>query len=188
RLVLVWLLALGATALAQPAPSSPAAPVAQELRIDGSALPAAVRTAARPVSPEVAAVLSAAATGGTVGVGYLLDRRASGGGFGAVVILGGLLVAPSVGNLVQRNDRDALIGFGVRTLGLSLAAGGVVSSFMNDSAGTIHAVVIGGGFVLGASGIIYDIVSAGRYDGRVVAAPVIDRQTGALLAGVRVSL
>ena len=140
------------------------------------------------LTPASAVLVSVGATAGVVGVGYALDQREGDSGLGAAVIVSGLLVGPSAGNLAVGNRRGALIGTGVRTLGLALVAGGVATSFMNDSAGTAQAAAVVGGFALGVGGVVYDLVSAGRHAGRVTVAPSLDAQTRAPVAVVRVGL
>ena len=170
-------------------PASPVAAQPVDPTVAGRpAEPAARAQPETALTPAGAVLLSVGATAGAVGAGYLLDRREGDDGLGAVVIASGLLVGPSVGNLAVGNRRGALIGTGVRTLGLALAAGGVATSLMNHSAGGAHVAAVVGGVVLGGGGVVYDLVSAGRYAGRVTVAPSVDVRTRAPVAVVRVGL
>ena len=194
--VLAALALFAAPLAAQPTTpaSPPERPVPGQIPSGGGpALPRPAEPAARArpaagLTRASAVLLSVGATAGVAGLGYALDQREGDNGFGAAVIVSGLLVGPSVGNLAVGNRRGALIGTGIRTLGLALVAGGVATSFMNDSAGDAQAAAIVGGFALGVGGVAYDLISAGRHAGRVTVAPGLDAQTRAPVGVVRVGL
>lgn len=140
------------------------------------------------LSPAGAVLLSVGATAGAVGAGSLMvDGRSSNLGYSLIVA--GLALGPSAGNLAQGNTRDALIGMGV--IGMGVRAGGValgvavIGISFNDAGqgGEVGALVTIGSYV---GGVVYDLVSAGRYAGRVTVAPRLDgRAPGAV---VRVGL
>lgn len=72
--------------------------------------------------------------------------------------------------------------------GATLVMGGVVYSFGNDRAGDeVYAMLLAGLGVY-AGGVVYDLVSAGRYAGRVTVAPSVDGPSGAPVGVLRVRL
>ena len=194
-LVAVALLALAAAPLSD-AVAQPVDPVvtgrpAPGRVPDGPALPPTDRPDARSrsaagLSPASAVFLSLGATAGAATVGYALDQRAGDQGLGATLIAVGAFVGPSVGNLALGNVRGALVGTGLRAGGAALVVGGVAASFGNDSAGPEVEVAIVTGLGLFAGGVVYDLVSAGRYAGRVTVTPTLG--AGAPGAAVRVGL
>ena len=116
------------------------------------------------VSQAGAVLLSLGATAGAVGLGVYAPNVVDSDAVAAALVVGGLLVGPSVGNLVQGEYGDAAVGAGLRTLGAGLLAGAFASTFMNaglneaDTYAVGAAVVVVGVAFLGGS--VYDVTTA----------------------------
>jgi hypothetical protein len=113
------------------------------------------------LSPAVAVGVPVALTAAAIGVGLAADVD---DGQRAVLIVLGAALGPSAGNLIQGEWADAGIGLGLRAGGAALMLGGAAGSFWNESdaqRAVLGGVAITGGLV-SLSGVVYDVVTAGR--------------------------
>ena len=132
--------------------------------------------AQRPGSPPdrmgaaEAVALSAGVTVASLGAGYVLasDDDGFGESIGAGLVVFGVVVAPSLGNLLVGERRDALVGAGLRVVGAGAVAYGLSSLCTSDcgdrsrlSTRAILVSVIGGTAVF-LVGTGYDLVTQAR--------------------------
>lgn len=119
----------------------------------------------RPLSPAAAVGVSVLVPVATVSLGVLVGGKASDVVAGALIV-GGALVGPSAGNLLQGAYRDALVGTGLRTLGSGLVAGAFASTFMNAGLSNTETNVITGVAIVGTALVLvgtgYDINTSAR--------------------------
>lgn len=145
---------------------------------------------AHGVSSTGAVLASLAATGAAVGVGALLADSNSDLATG--VIIAGLAVGPSLGNVLQGETRDALIGVGFRVVGGGLFALGANSAFNYGPSSNLEqagiAVAILGGTAMVLTGTVYDLVTAGTNARRSHFLPGYDVASGTTVAVLRVGL
>ncbi|WP_420455112.1 hypothetical protein [Rubrivirga sp.] len=129
------------------------------------AQPAAPRPGTMGAAKAVA--LSTVPTAASLAVGYLLverndDGASLGGSLGAVLIVGGVAMGPSAGNLVLGEWTDAATGAGLRLVGSALLVGALVSSAFASEGPSELAVAAGaGGGLMIVGGAVYDVVTAG---------------------------
>lgn len=151
--------------------------VAQSVLEDDPSQSGAGLEAAPGLSQTGAVLLSLGATAGAVGLGVYAPNVVQDDGVAAALIVGGLLVGPSVGNLVQGEYRDAAVGTGLRVLGTSLVTAAFASSFMNNGLTDSQANLAAGAAVVGMvaylGGSVYDVTTArlNARDGRVQVRP-----------------
>ena len=126
------------------------------------------------LSPGGAVALSLGATVGTMALGVVASELGSDAVAGAL-FAGGLLVGPSVGNLVQGEVRDAAVGTGLRVLGAGMMVGALGTVlFVDDVTGAessaAAAAAVGGTVVL-MVGLGHDLRTAHANAGRVSVRP-----------------
>ena len=181
HLIRLFLLGFAATtaSLAQPLVS----PLPNLARPATEAGAAEMRTERAPVSPAEAILVSVGMTTAALTMASLLSED----GVTPALIIGGVTLGPSMGNLIQGAYRDALIGTGLRVGGGLLMLTGFVGSFENGTSD-----LNGATFYLGAAtvlaGGIYDVATAGGNAHRARLVPAADLESGTPLAVFQLAL
>ena len=124
--------------------------------------------------PSTAAATSVGSTLGAVALGAAVASLGGQDDAGAVIVLGGVFLAPAAGNLLVGNERGAAVGTAVRLAGGALVVAGLTDGFTGDvfsGSGPLAtaAVLSGLGAIVG--GAVYDAASAGAYAHRVRVRP-----------------
>lgn len=129
-----------------------------------------VKKTIKPKKPEIAFLLSAGITAGTVFIGSELisNHKNTAGG---ILVVGGLLLGPSAGNIYVGNENGVFKGIGTRILGGSIATVGSYILLVNilacrgcsTSAHLIGSSLFVSGLGLVAYSMFYDWINSAVY-------------------------
>ena len=127
-------------------------------------VPGAEPTSRSAVSPAGAVFLSLGATTGFLALGAQQSLKGDPDS-GITLALTGLMLGPSVGNLILGEHRDAAIGAGVRTIGAGILAGLWYTEYKRVGTFDLSEEALGAAVIAATvtllSGTVYDLSTAG---------------------------